>query len=67
MSDAEEKSGEGSPLLVKRHVKYFQRILNVLPQAVASMDTSRYGCADEDIIPIITVHFYTYMHMYICV
>ena len=42
MSEDGESSGGETPLLVKKHIQYFKRILNVLPHAVSSMDTSRY-------------------------
>ena len=42
MSEDGESSVGETPLLVKKHIQYFKRILNVLPHAVSSMDTSRY-------------------------
>ena len=34
---------ESNEFKKEKHIKYFQRCLNVLPSAYKSMDTSRYG------------------------
>ena len=45
MSKAKEqdksKPTEAAPLLVKKHVQFFKRVLNVLPPSAVGMDTNR--------------------------
>ena len=51
MSQAGEKAENGGenggeqveiePLLVKRHAKYFERVLNILPGALSNLDSNR--------------------------
>ena len=39
-SNGEEKH-QRHPLLVKRHIQYFKRVLGVLPGSMSSLDTNR--------------------------
>ena len=43
VTTTEEGAGEKeSQLLVKRHIKYLQRVLGVLPYGAKSLDVNRY-------------------------
>ena len=39
--DQDEEKKEAEPLLVKRHAKFFERVLNILPGSLSKLDSNR--------------------------
>lgn len=41
--EQDSKKDKEEPVLLKRHVKYFGRVLDVLPCSLSSLDSNRYA------------------------
>lgn len=39
----EAKEERKDPVFFKRHIKYFERVLNCLPCSLSKLDSNRYG------------------------